>query len=69
MTVVPSVPKTEQCYWEVRAGQVEKSNSVSHVYPHGGLTGFGSAAYEKFFRASCQFVTALRLLADRNWQQ
>ena len=68
-SVVPRVAKTEQCYWEVQAGQVARSSGAAYVNQYGGSAGAGSAAYQRFFRASCRIVDGVVGGCQANWQQ
>jgi len=60
---VPAVPATQQCTWDLGAGEVARALSVDQS---GGS--FSAATHERFYRAFCQvrdgFVTACR----SHWQ-
>jgi membrane-associated protease RseP (regulator of RpoE activity) len=69
VSVVPKILKTEQCYWEVHAGQVAKTGSSTFVNRYGGTSSSGGAAYERFFRASCRVQDGFVVGCQANWQQ
>lgn len=67
-TVTPDIPDTEQCYWEVRAGQISNSQSGAYFNGYGGVSNSGSSAFQRFFRASCRFQDGLSVGCQSNWQ-
>ncbi len=69
VSVIPKVPKTEQCYWEVHAGQVATMGSSTVVNRYGGVSSSGGAAYERFFRTSCRIQDGFVANCKSNWQQ
>ena len=70
-SVTPTVPKREQCYWEISAGQIAKSRSSTYAsqYGKGTVSGLGSTSYERFFRASCRINNGYVGVCKANWQQ
>lgn len=67
-TVTPDVPETEQCYWEIKAGQISSSRSGAYFNGYGGVSNSGSEAYQRFFRASCRFQNGFSVGCQSNWQ-
>jgi hypothetical protein len=64
-SVVPKMPKLEQCYWDVQAGQVSRSSA--YVSPSSGYA--GGSANQRFFRASCRISDGFLSGCQWNWQQ
>jgi membrane-associated protease RseP (regulator of RpoE activity) len=60
---VPSVPATQQCYWDLGAGEVARAYSVDQT-----AGSFSTATHGRFYRAFCRvrdgFVTACK----SDWQ-
>lgn len=69
VSVVPTIPKAEQCYWEVQAGRVAKTGSYALVNRYGGSSSSGGSAYERFFRASCRIHDGFVIGCQSNWQE
>jgi membrane-associated protease RseP (regulator of RpoE activity) len=69
VSVIAKIPKTEQCYWEIHAGQVARTGSSAFVNRYAGSSSSGGAAYERFFRASCRVQDGLVVGCQENWQQ
>ena len=69
VSVVPRIPKAEQCYWDVQAGAVAKSGGAAFVNQYGGSAGASSSAYQRFFRASCRINDGLLASCQSNWQE
>ncbi len=69
VSVVPMIPKAEQCYWEVQAGRIGKSGSLTLVDKYGGASSSGSSNYERFFRASCRISDGFVVGCRANWQE
>jgi predicted metalloprotease with PDZ domain len=69
VSVVPKMPKTEQCYWEIGAGEVAKRSSLALVNQSGGSAASGGARYQRFFRASCRIQDGFVAGCQENWQQ
>ena len=69
VSVVPSIPKVEQCYWEVQAGRVAKTGSYAAVNKYGGSSASGGSGYERFFRASCRIHNGFVSVCKANWQE
>lgn len=69
VSVVPSIPKVEQCYWEVQAGRVAKTGSYAAVNRYGGGSSSEGSAYERFFRASCRIHNGFVNACMYNWQE
>ncbi|MGD0238486.1 MAG: PDZ domain-containing protein [Syntrophorhabdales bacterium] len=69
VSAIPKVPKTEQCYWEVHAGQIATTGSSTYVNRYAGASSSGGAAYERFFRASCRIQDGFVGACQANWQQ
>lgn len=67
--MIPKMPKVEQCYWELRAGQVAQSRSGVYVNQYGGAGGAGSSAYQRFFKASCRVYDGYIFQCNANWQE
>jgi membrane-associated protease RseP (regulator of RpoE activity) len=68
-SVVPRIPQSEQCYWDVQAGRVARTGSFAAVNRYGGSSSSGGAAYEKFFRTSCRVDDDFLTGCKSNWQQ
>ncbi len=66
--VVPSEPKFEQCYWDIRSGKVARSGGVASWGGYGGSAVTGSGAYERFYRATCRFQDGIFIQFQSNWQ-
>ena len=69
LSVVPMVPKAEQCYWEVQAGQVARAGGTAYVNQFGGSANSGASAYQRFFRASCRLYDGFVVGCQTNWQE
>ncbi len=69
LSVVPKVPKAEQCYWEVQAGQVARASGSAYVDQWGGSAASGSSAHQRFFRASCRIHDGFVAGCQANWQE
>ncbi len=69
VSVVPKIPRTEQCYWAVYAGQVARRGSSAYVNQYGGSSSSGGAAYERFFRLSCRIEDGFVNECHANWQE
>ena len=69
VSVVPSIPKVEQCYWEVQAGRIAKTGSYATVNKYGGASSSGGSDYERFFRASCRINDGFVSGCKSNWQE
>jgi membrane-associated protease RseP (regulator of RpoE activity) len=66
--VVPSEPRFEQCYWDIRSGRVARSGGVASWGGYGGSAVTGSDAYERFYRATCRFQDGILIQFQSNWQ-
>ncbi len=69
MSVIPRVPKAEQCYWELRAGEIARAGGAAYVNQWGGSAGASSSAYQRFFRASCRIHDGFVVGCQANWQE
>jgi predicted metalloprotease with PDZ domain len=69
LIVVPKLPKAEQCYWELQAGQIAKSGDGAYVNQWGGAASSGGSAYQRFFRASCRIHDGYLAGCNANWQE
>jgi membrane-associated protease RseP (regulator of RpoE activity) len=69
VSVVPTIPKVEQCYWEVQAGQVARTGGYAFVNRYGGSASSGGSAYERFFRSSCRIHNGFVVGCQSNWQE
>ena len=69
LVVVPKLPKAEQCYWNVEAGQVARAGGAAFVNPWGGSASSGGSAYQRFFRASCRVHDGFVVGCQANWQE
>lgn len=69
LVVVPRLPKAEQCYWDIQAGQIAHSSGSAYVNPYGGAASSGGAAYQRFFRASCRVHDGFLAGCQANWQK
>jgi len=67
--VFPRVRKAEQCYWEIRAGEVGRASGAAYVNPYGGSAAARSAVYQRYFRASCRIQEGYVVACQANWQQ
>jgi len=67
--VFPRVLKAEQCYWEVRAGEVGRASGAAYVNPYAGSAAASSAVYQRFFRASCRIHNGYVIACRANWQE
>jgi hypothetical protein len=68
VTIVPKVLKAEQCYWDVRAGEVAQTRGGAYVNAWGGAARSSGEAYERFFRATCRVVEGFVWECSSNWQ-
>jgi hypothetical protein len=66
---VPSLPKAEQCYWELQAGGVARAGGAAVINQWGGSAGASSSAYQRFFRASCRVHDGFIANCQANWQE
>ena len=69
ISVVPRIPRAEQCYWEVRGGEVARAGGAAFVNQWGGSAGTSGAAYQRFFRASCRIHDGFVVGCQANWQE
>ena len=69
MVVVPTLPKTEQCYWEIQAGEVTRAGGSAYANKWGGSAHAGGASYQRFFRASCRVYDGVVGNCQANWQE
>jgi membrane-associated protease RseP (regulator of RpoE activity) len=69
LSVVPMVPRAEQCYWEVQAGQVARAGGAAFVNQYGGSAYSGGSANQRFFRASCRLYDGFVVACQSNWQE
>lgn len=69
LVVVPKLPKAEQCYWDIQAGQIARSSGGAYVNQYGGAASSGGAAYQRFFRASCRVHDGFLAGCQANWQE
>lgn len=69
LSAVPFVPKAEQCYWEVQAGQVARAGGAAYANQYGGSATSGAAAYQRFFRTSCRLYDGFVVGCQANWQE
>jgi len=67
--VTPTVPSAKQCYWEIRAGEISRGGGAAVVNQWGGSAGASSAAYQRFFRASCRIHDSYVVGCQANWQE
>jgi membrane-associated protease RseP (regulator of RpoE activity) len=67
--VVPKLPKAEQCYWDIQAGQIARSNWSAYADQYGGAASSGGAAHQRFFRASCRVHDGFLAACQANWQE
>jgi membrane-associated protease RseP (regulator of RpoE activity) len=65
VSVLPKMPKLEQCYWDVQADQV--SSSAAYVSPSSGYA--GGSSNQRFFRASCRVSDGFLSGCQWNYQQ
>lgn len=65
VSVIPKMPKVEQCYWDVQAGQV--SQSGAYASPSGGYA--SGSSNQRFFRASCRVNDGFLTGCQWNYQQ
>lgn len=64
------VLKTDQCYWELEAGQYTRATDGGLVNKYGGAAVSGSAtAYQRYFRASCRINDGYVVKCNCNWQE
>jgi len=66
---IPSLPKAQQCYWELQAGGVSHAGGAAVVNQWGGSAGASSSAYQRFFRASCRIHDGFIANCQSNWQE
>ncbi len=69
LSVIPEIPKYEQCYWEVQAGQVAQTGGFASANRYGGTAYSGGSAYQRFFRATCRLVEGYVAACQANWQE
>lgn len=69
LVVVPKLPKAEQCYWELQAGQIARVGGGAYVNQWGGAASSGGSAYQRFFRASCRIHDGFVVGCQANWQE
>ena len=69
MSVMPKIPRAEQCYWELRSGEVARAGGAAYVNQWGGAAGASSSAYQRFFRASCRIHDGFVVGCQANWQE
>ena len=69
LVVVPKLPKAEQCYWELQAGQIARVGGGAYVNQWGGTASSGGSAYQRFFRASCRIHDGFLAGCHANWQE
>jgi predicted metalloprotease with PDZ domain len=69
VSVVPMMPRAEQCYWEVQGGQVARAGGTAYLNQFGGSAKSGSSAYQRFFRASCRLSDGFVVGCQTNWQE
>jgi hypothetical protein len=63
------LPKAEQCYWELQAGQIARVGGGAYVNQWGGSASSGGSAYQRFFRASCRIYDGFVAGCQGNWQE
>ena len=68
-SAVPSLPKAEQCYWELQAGKVARAGEAAVVNQWGGSASASSSAYQRYFRASCRIHDGFIAACRANWQE
>ncbi len=68
-SVIPRIPVAQQCYWEANAGNVAYAGGAAYVNKWGGSESSSSAAYQRFFRASCRVNDEFIVACQANWQQ
>jgi membrane-associated protease RseP (regulator of RpoE activity) len=66
--VSPTEPTLEQCYWNIRSGSVARSAGAASWGGYGGSAAAGSAAYDRFYRATCRFQDGILITVQSNWQ-
>jgi membrane-associated protease RseP (regulator of RpoE activity) len=66
---IPSIPKAEQCYWDLQAGGVARAGGAAFVNEYGGSAGGSSSAHSRFFRASCRTHDGFIVSCQANWQE
>jgi len=69
LVVVPKLPKAEQCYWDLQAGQIARVGGGAYVNQWGGTASSGGSAYQRFFRASCRIHDGFLAGCHANWQE
>jgi hypothetical protein len=65
----PKVPKAEQCYWELHAGEVSRAGAAAYGNQWGGSAAGRAATYQRFFRASCRIHDGFVAGCVANWQE
>lgn len=68
VSVVPNIPNTEQCYWELQGGRVAQTGSYAYANRYGGSASSSGSAYERFFRATCRVADKYVVNCTANWQ-
>jgi len=67
--VTPRLPKAEQCYWEVDAGQVTQSGSGGAANDSLAVASSRSLVYQRFFKATCRVFNGFIAACNCRWQR
>lgn len=65
---VPTISESEQCYWNISAGQVARAGSGASWGRFGGGAWGGGEAYHRYYRASCRFQGGWLVACTSQWQ-
>lgn len=68
LDVIPSAGDYQQCYWDIKAGRVATSGAYASWNQYGGSGASRSAAYNRFYKATCRFVNGSLFAFRSNWQ-
>jgi hypothetical protein len=69
VSVIPIIPRVDQCYWEVQAGHVATSNSHAAVNRSGGASSSSGSACEHYFQASCRIIDGFVIGCRASWNE
>lgn len=69
LIVVPRALTSEQCYWDVQAGEVAQTSGSAYVNRSGGAAASSGEARRRFFRMSCRVADGFVYTCNWNWQE
>lgn len=67
-TIVPRVPFTEQCYWNISSGDISRTGVYGGWAEGGGNATASAVGYSRFYKLTCRFQDGWLASYASNWQ-